>query len=62
MALTKCLEIPHKMAEKIVKDFLAKEEATLKLLDNSFLSGMARERYRMIFLDRVRAVGYRFLS
>jgi len=60
MALAKCLEIPKKMAEKIVKDFLAKEEATLKLLDNSFLSGMARERYRMIFLDRVRAVGYSF--
>jgi serine/threonine-protein kinase HipA len=60
IALAKFLNIPQKMAEKIVKDFLLKEEVTLKLLDNSFLSDRAKERYRLIFLDRVRAVSYVF--
>jgi serine/threonine-protein kinase HipA len=60
MVLAQFLNIPQKMAEKIVKDFLVKEEVTLKLLDNSFLSDRAKERYRLIFLDRVRAVSYVF--
>jgi serine/threonine-protein kinase HipA len=60
MVLAKFLNIPQKMVEKIVKDFLLKEEVTLKLLDNSFLSDRAKERYRLIFLDRVRAVSYVF--
>jgi len=60
MALAKCLEIPPKMAEKIVKDFLAKEEITLNLLENSFLSTKAKERYSILFLDRIKALSYRY--
>ena len=58
--LSKILEIPQKMAEGVIRDFLAKEKATLELLDNSFLSDEAKERYKRLFLDRVRAVLYRF--
>lgn len=60
MMLSKFLEIPQKMAEGVINDFLAKEKATLELLDNSFLSDEAKERYKRLFSDRVRAVLYRF--
>ena len=60
MMFSKILEIPKKMAKGVIEDFLSKEKATLKLLDNSFLSNEAKERYREIFLDRIRAVFYRF--
>ena len=60
MALAKFLEIPQKMAEGVVKDFLSKEKATLELLHNSFLSDEAKERYEMLLLDRMKAVSYSF--
>ena len=62
MALAKFLEIPQKMAEGVIKDFLSKEKATLELLTNSFLSDGAKERYRVLFLDRIKAVSYSFKS
>ena len=58
MALAKFLDIPQKMAERVIRDFLAKEKATLELLNNSFLSSEAKERYRVLFVDRIKAVSY----
>ena len=58
MVLAKFLDIPQKMAERVIRDFLAKEKATLELLNNSFLNTEAKERYRMLFVDRIKAVAY----
>ena len=60
MALAKFLEIPEKMAEKVIKDFLSKEKTTLELLENSFLNDEAKERYKKLFLDRIKALSYSF--
>ena len=54
------LGLPRKVSETIVKEFLAKEGKVLELLDKSFLGLEAKERYKALFLDRVRAVSYRF--
>ena len=56
------LGINKKMAEKIIQDFLAKQEKTLELLKQSFLSEVAQQRYKALFLDRIKAVKYRFES
>ena len=58
IALAKFLDIPQKMGESVIRDFLAKEKATLELLNNSFLSVEAKERYTMLFIDRIKAVSY----
>ncbi len=58
IALAKFLDIPQKMAEHVIRDFLAKEKATIELLNNSFLSSEAKERYRVLFVDRIKAVSY----
>ena len=60
IALAKFLDVPQKMAERVIKDFLLKEKATLALLDNSFLSDRAKERYKALLLDRVKALSYSF--
>ena len=62
MELAKFLEIPHKMAEKVIKDFLHKEEDIFNLLDNSFLSEEAKVRYKALILDRMKALSYSFLG
>ena len=60
IALANLLDIPQKMAKRVIKDFLLKEKATLALLDNSFLSDRAKERYKALLLDRVKALSYSF--
>jgi len=60
IALAKFLDIPHKMVERVIRDFLAKEKATLELLNNSFLSMEAKERYTRLLSDRIKAVSYSF--
>ncbi len=60
MAFAERLGINRKMSENIIKEFLAKDKKVLELLENSFLSSEAKQRYKALFLDRVRAVSYRF--
>ena len=43
-----------------LKEFQDYEEKTLQLLENSFLSLEAKERYKALFLDRLRAIRYKF--
>ena len=60
MAFSESLGVSRKVSEKIVKEFLTKEDKTLQLLAKSFLSGEAKERYKALFLDRVKALSYSF--
>ena len=60
MAFAERLGINKKMSENIVKEFLNKEKKVLELLERSFLSLEVQKRYKALFLDRVRAVSYRF--
>ena len=54
------LGLSKKIAMGTIKSFLGKEKATLELLDKSFLSLEAKGRYKALFLDRLKAVGYQF--
>jgi len=56
----KKLDIPQKIAKNIIKTFLSKEKIAIELLEKSFLSSEAKRRYKSLFLDRIRAVGYSF--
>ena len=58
MALAQRLGIQEKIAQKIVKEFLSKGSETLALLEGSFLSSEAKERYQRLYLDRVKSVAY----
>ena len=60
IALAKLLAIPPKMSEEIIKNFLSKEQETLSLLENSFLSPVAKVKYQALFIDRLRAINYSF--
>jgi serine/threonine-protein kinase HipA len=55
------LGLSKKMIESILKTFVGQERRVLKLLENSFLSQEAKERYEGLFRDRLRAVEYRFV-
>ena len=59
MALAQRLGIQEKIAQKIVKEFLSKGSATQALLEGSFLSSEAKERYQRLYLDRVKALSYK---
>ncbi len=61
MAFGERLGLSKKMIEKILREFMGYEKKVLELLGVSFLSVEAKERYEALFLDRLRAVGYRFL-
>jgi len=54
------LGLSLKMVENIIKSFVGYEPKVLKLLEVSFLSDEAKERYEVLFLDRVRAMRYTF--
>ncbi len=58
LALAQYLGIREKIAHKIVKEFLSKKLETLALLEHSFLSNVAKEQYKSLYLDRVKAVSY----
>ena len=49
-----------KIVERIIKTFIGYEPKVLKLLENSFLSQEPTERYEALFLDRLRAIHYKF--
>ncbi len=50
----------HSMVVDIINEFLGKQNQTLTLLEQSFLSSDAKTRYEKIFVDRCKAVGYKF--
>jgi len=54
------LGLSLKMVESIIKTFVGYEPKVLRLLEVSFLSNEAKERYETLFLDRVRAMRYTF--
>ncbi len=62
IAFSDRLGLNRKMGESIINEFLNREKKVFELLDKSFLSLEAKERYRRLFIDRVRAVTYRFES
>ncbi len=55
------LGLSVKMIENIIKTFIGNEPKVLKLLEESFLSQEAKERYKILFLNRIKALKYRFL-
>jgi len=59
MALAHVLGIQEKIAKKTLKEFLSKGSATQALLEGSFLSSEAKERYQRLYLDRVKALSYK---
>ncbi len=46
----------------IINEFLGNSDQTLALLEQSFLSLDAKNRYEKIFRDRLKAIGYKFHS
>jgi len=60
MDFGKQLGLSEKMVERILKSFTAYEKKVLQLLEVSFLSVDAKERYEALFLDRLRAIRYKF--
>jgi len=52
--------IDEKIANKIIDEFISYEKKTLELLDLSFLSDDAKKSYRKLYLDRLKAVRYRY--
>lgn len=48
------------IANNIIEEFLSLEKKTLQLLDISFLSEDAKNRYKKLYLDRLKAVRYRY--
>ena len=45
-----------------VKSFIKNENRVLELIERSFLSPKAKERYVALYLDRLRAVRYQFIK
>ena len=56
LALARRLGIHEKIAYKVLKEFLSKSVETLALLERSFLSTKAKQQYRSLYLDRVKAL------
>ena len=50
--------LDKKMTSQIVEEFLSYQDKTLALLEVSFLSDEAKNRYKELFLDRSKAVSY----
>ena len=60
LAFGERLGLSKKMLENILKTFMGYEKKVLQMLENSFLTQEAKERYEALFLDRLRAVRYQF--
>lgn len=54
------IEIDEKIANKIIDEFVSYEVKTLDLLEKSFLSDEGKVRYKNLYLDRLKALKYRF--
>jgi len=55
------LGLSKKVIENILTTFIKYEKKVLDLLENSFLSQEAKRKYEALFLDRIKAIKYRFL-
>jgi serine/threonine-protein kinase HipA len=60
LAFGERLGLSKKMLENILKTFMGYEKKVLEMLENSFLTQEAKDRYEALFLDRLRAVSYQF--
>jgi serine/threonine-protein kinase HipA len=60
LAFGERLGLSKKMLENILKIFMGYEKKVLEMLENSFLTQEAKDRYEALFLDRLRAVSYQF--
>ncbi len=54
--------IDEKIANKIIEEFISYEAKTLDLLEISFLSDEGKHRYKKLYLDRLKAVRYRYME
>ena len=54
--------IDEKIANKIIEEFISYEVKTLDLLEISFLSDEGKHRYKKLYLDRLKAVRYRYME
>jgi len=52
--------VDEKIANKIIDEFCSYQSKTLQLLEHSFLSDDAKRGYESIYLDRIKAVRYRY--
>ena len=60
LAFGENLGLSTRMVENIIKTFIGYEKKVLELLKRSFLSLEAKERYEALFLDRAKAIRYKF--
>ena len=61
LAFGEKLRLSVKIVENIIKTFIGNEPKVLQLLEESFLSQEAKKQYQALFLDRIKALKYRFL-
>ena len=54
--------LSKKMVEMVLNSFIKNENRVLELIERSFLTPKAKERYVALYLDRLRAVRYRFIK
>tara|TARA_B110000046_G_C12961024_1_gene384546 strand:- start:298 stop:1290 length:993 start_codon:yes stop_codon:yes gene_type:complete len=59
---TQVVGIEDKIANKIIEEFISYESKTLQLLEISFLSDDGKMRYKSLYLDRLKAVKYKYLK
>jgi len=52
--------LDEKIANKIIEEFLSYESKARELLNHSFLSDEAKARYERLYLDRLKAVRYKY--
>lgn len=52
--------IEEKIAIKIINEFISYQDKTLILLEQSFLSDVAKSRYEKLYLDRLKALKYKY--
>ena len=48
------------ISKKIIQEFISYKDKTLELLNISFLSDSAKTEYKKLYLDRLKAVSYRY--
>ncbi|MEA2017235.1 MAG: HipA domain-containing protein [Campylobacterota bacterium] len=54
--------IDEKIANNIIEEFISHESKTLKLLEISFLSDKGKVRYENLYLDRLKALKYKYME
>lgn len=54
------IEVDEKIVLNIISEFISYETKTLTLLEQSFLSDIAKSRYEKLYLDRLKAIKYKY--